>query len=99
MRLLDDIHQFTLDFHHLVEVVERFLLLRLRSEGHSPIELVEVQTGQVDETKFKGPEYYDEAMNIRLNEAIERYVVNNGEWPTDEQRRDFIEKSVDFSQE
>ena len=98
VRLLDDIHSLAHDFTRAVDALERYLQLRVRESGQSPPVAAAFIT---DEQPLKQSklEYYDADLVIRLNEATERYVTNTGEWPTEEQRRAFIEENVDFSQE
>ena len=98
MRLLDDFHQLVVDFGRLVALAERYAAARLRGQGASPAVAQFVAEGANAPFTSK-PEYYDEQMVIALNEATNRYVTNHGEWPSDEQRRLFVEQNIDFSQE
>lgn len=98
MRLTDDLHALATAVTRAVDLFERYLQLRLAE--HQP-----AFVGQVDTVKFDlrpgeimAPTYYDTELNLRLNEATERYVTEHGEWPTEQMRAAFINEGVDFSQ-
>lgn len=90
MRITDDLHTLATAATRAVDLFERWLQLREIERG--------VSASVIEPTEMSGPTYYDTELNLRLNAAIERYVTEHGEWPTEQMRADFINNNVDFSQ-